>query len=144
MNENMTNDDVIATARGRIATDRAVGEIMLAVREAHGDGARRTFRRWDRVAAFALAASGVALLSGVLGREWLAARRAEPVSAPIRTAAQPPAVATLPSDVRVAMKDSSAVIDGPSAVHIDQPMRLSVVQGALRVESNGGITPPGR
>lgn len=153
-NENdFTNEDLIAATRGTVQTDRAVAGIMQAVREARLDDAVVPARRWDSGVAWAIAATGVALLSVAIGREWIASREATPAMVSPRiaitdsgNATLPRAVvASLPTAIQVAMdSERGAVLDSAQAVHIDSPMRLSVVNSALRVEPNAGITPPGR
>jgi len=150
----MTDEELLTAARGTIQTDRAVAGIMQAVREARLDDATTApVRRWDRAAAWAFAAAGLAVLSAAVGREWIASHDAAPALVSPRiaitdspNAALPRAVvASLPSDVQIAMHaERGAVLEGTQAVHIDRPMRLTVINGALRVEPTTGITPPGR
>ncbi len=147
-----TNEELIAATRDTVHTDRAVAGIMQAVREARLDDASAPVRRWDRAAAWAIAATGIALLSVAIGREWITAREAAPSTVSPRiaitdsNATLPRAVvAALPNEIQVAMdSERGAVLEGVQAVHIDSPMRITVVNGTLRVEPNAGITPPGR
>lgn len=157
MNKNkfdMTDEELIAAARGTLPTEHAVTGIMQAVREARLDDTMAApVRRRDRAAAWAFAAAGIAVLSLAIGREWIAARNAAPsiVSPRIAITDSPNAalpraiVASLPNDIQIAIDaERGAVLEGAHAVHIDRPMRLSLVNGALRVEPNTGTTPPGR
>ena len=91
-----TNEDMLAATRGTVSTDRAVAGIMQAVREARLDDAAVPVRRWDRAAAWAIAATGVAVLSVAIGREWVASRDAAPAMISPRIAITDSPNATLP------------------------------------------------